>query len=147
MTTLPIAELERAERFTESYWRRYADGDPEKWRSLSAEHSARLTREQVKRFGFEFGNAERSRLERHRFYTDPPARYFAYVDSDLSRVTTWTGEELARKIIDREGSREWTSNMGDRRRSFRCRTPDGVVYAGVAYLSAGDYCRLRRVAS
>jgi hypothetical protein len=69
-----------------------------------------------------------------------------YVDRDLTRVTTFMGDLLA--TITERGPKYKIPAFGgfpSERRNFRARGIDGHIYAGVAYVSSGDYCRMRRV--
>jgi hypothetical protein len=103
-------------------------------------------------------NDERSALEVEAFKTDKPGPYFAYwntrgrwakpgVSPELiagDTITTWTGDELA--------TMTWTgdpfySSFSDRRQNFRAKGINGVTYSGTAYLTAGDYVRMRPVKS
>lgn len=98
-------------------------------------------------------NAEISRQEAAAFMAEVPERYFAYhAGPQLSpvsrqigqRITTWTGDLLANVV--------WTGNVyvsgfGDQRQNFRARAINGATYSGTAYLDAGDYVRMRRVAT
>jgi hypothetical protein len=103
------------------------------------------------RAGFFPSNEERSSVEVADFCADKPERYFAYHGGDkptpsnggMSRtLTTWTGDELGRVI---EYRTPFVSSLGDRRQNFRAMAINGEIYAGTAYLSAGDYVRMRRV--
>ena len=96
-------------------------------------------------------NAETSRQEVAAFLVDEPGPYFAYCPSfpfsrgsfaGSVRVTTWTGDELGRVIGYGD---VYYSNFGDRRQNFRAMMVNGRVYAGTAYVDAGDYVRLRPV--
>lgn len=92
-------------------------------------------------------NKRTSREEVMAFERDCPARYFAYLPGEVrigAHITTWMGDKLA-TVIDRGGV--WTSNMGDRRQSFRAKGINGATYSGTAYLSSGDYVRMRKVKS
>ncbi len=103
------------------------------------------------RAGFFATNDERSLVEVADFRDQAPDRYFAYHDghqpgSNPGRVggtlTTWTGSELA-VVIDRWAP--FTSVLGDHRQNFRAIAINGEIYTATAYLSAGDYVRMRRV--
>jgi hypothetical protein len=96
-------------------------------------------------------NEEISAAEVAAFKTDKPESYFAYRSKSLfqyrggtkwAEITTWTGEKLADVVHVGEA---WTSNMGDKRQAFRARGVNGVTYSGTAYLSTGDYVRMRAV--
>lgn len=87
-------------------------------------------------------NAETSRLEVEAFKTDTPGPYFAYLSGN--RITTWTGDLLA--LVTWKGT-PWRNNLGDTRQAFNAEGINGTRYAGVAYVSAGDYVRMRPVKS
>jgi hypothetical protein len=95
-------------------------------------------------------NAERSRAEVAEFTSEQPDQYFAYHSAgrgNLARgtlITTWTGDPLGRVL---EAGEPYVSNFGDRRQSFRMLSAGMCSYSGTAYLSAGDYVRMRKVAS
>lgn len=96
-------------------------------------------------------NAETSRQEVAEFIASPPGRYFAYHNGmSLARfgvgekISTWKGDRLGRVTST---GRIWRSNFGDRRQNFRMIAVNGKVYSGTAYLDAGDYVRIRRVAA
>lgn len=97
-------------------------------------------------------NEERSRREVAAFLADVPATYFAYQSHDVTvghlrrydMISTWTGAKLAE--VESVGT-VYRSNMGDRRQSFRAIGINGATYSGIAFLSAGDYVRMRKVAS
>lgn len=102
-------------------------------------------------------NRTTSRAEVAAFIASKPSPYFAYWNArgrwkspgvapkliPGDTITTWPGDELA-KIV-------WTGepfycSFGDRRQNFRAVTADAkATYAGTAYLSAGDYVRMRTV--
>lgn len=86
-------------------------------------------------------NDEISALEVWEFEHDKPGKYFAYVDKEIRRITTWTGDLLG--FIT--WSSRWQSNFGDRRVSIRVKAINGLTYSGTFFESAGDYCRLRVV--
>lgn len=100
-------------------------------------------------------NAEISRGEVESFKIDKPARYFAYHAAKRSgldpilrlhhgdKITTWTGDDLATVTDARQ---PFHSGLGDLRQNFRCKAINGETYSGTAYLSAGDYVRMRKVA-
>jgi hypothetical protein len=92
------------------------------------------------------------------FMAEKPSPYFAYwnargrwslpgVSPELvpgDTITTWMGDKLA--------GITWTGNpfgssFGDRRQNFRAKGINGATYSGTAYLSAGDYVRMRAVKS
>lgn len=99
-------------------------------------------------------NEERSAREVAAFLADPPGPYFAYwnargrwslpgVPAALipgDTVTTWTGDKLATMTWTGE---PFYSSFSDRRQNFRAVGINGVHYSGTAYLTAGDYVRMR----
>jgi len=89
-------------------------------------------------------NEERADLEVHEWLTNPPSRYFAYIDEvGIGQlVTNWTGRQLGHITWC---GRRWRNNFGDRRVNFRMVGTNGVNYAGTAYPDSGTYCRLRAV--
>jgi hypothetical protein len=93
-------------------------------------------------------NRARSRQEVESFKAERPERYFAYMGTGTvcagSNVTTWMGDKLGTVQL---GARAWRSNFGDRRVSFHMRAITGDVYSGIAFIDAGDYCRLRKIKS
>jgi hypothetical protein len=100
-------------------------------------------------------NADKGKLEQFEVWRDTPAALFAYVKftdysgnvrqgkpqaHDKACVTVWTGDPLGYGHC----GRVWRSNMGDTRASVSV-TIAGETYSGTAFVSAGDYCRLRKV--
>lgn len=100
-------------------------------------------------------NEERGKLEQFEVWRDKPAALFAYVKfsdysgnvrqgvpqaHDKACVTVWTGDALGFGHC----GKVWRSNMGDKRASVSV-TIAGEHYSGTAFVSAGDYCRLRKV--
>lgn len=79
-----------------------------------------------------------SQIEFYEWMTNPPTKYFSYVDFRAGKLTTWTGEVLGEiDFVSR-----WKSNMGDTRYSIRVDGTNGKRYYGTYFSSAGDYCRL-----
>jgi hypothetical protein len=91
-------------------------------------------------------NDERSAAEVAAFIAEVPERYFAYAPKVErgTTITTWTGAELGLILSVRP---VYVSNMEDKRQNFRARAINGAEYSGTAYLSAGDYVRMRKVQS
>lgn len=99
-------------------------------------------------------NRRLSREEVASFKRDDPGPVFAYashrhVIGDMrgvdelragDKITTWMGDKLA--TVTRVGD-PWRDNFGGRRQHVRCLGINGAVYSGTAYLSSGDYVRLR----
>ena len=84
-------------------------------------------------------NDELSAMEVYEFITDPPVKYFLYVDVKQSIVTTWTGDKLGDCWL----GRKYRSNMGDTRQSIDIHAINGKHYAGTFFTSAGDYARVK----
>lgn len=91
-------------------------------------------------------NEERSQIEVYEFVNQKPHKYFAYVKVDKVHpsllgctVTTWTGDVLG---VGSMGY-PYRSNFGDRRRSLRIKGINGIVYYGIYFEGAGDYCILK----
>lgn len=101
-------------------------------------------------------NALVSALEVLDFIAEQPTRYFAYGFREPSgfdpicrlhygdKIGTWTGDKLARVI---ESYEPFHDNLGGIRQNFRASGINGLTYSGTAYLSAGDYVRMRAVKS
>lgn len=86
-------------------------------------------------------NEERSAIEVYEFHTDPPIRYFAYVNVERKIITTWTGDQLGQ--IAYFGPRfSLFGNKWNYARRIRVVGDNGLIYHGTYYESAGDYCRL-----
>jgi hypothetical protein len=84
-------------------------------------------------------NDMRGRVERYEFMRDLPASYVAYANGDMTRITTWNGEELGTLRI----TNNWRSNFGDKRYSGRA-VIGGATYSVLAF-GGGMYCRLRKM--
>jgi tRNA(His) 5'-end guanylyltransferase len=96
-------------------------------------------------------NRAMSAQEVEDFKSNAPSPYFAYQSHDVTighlrrhdLLSTWMGDKLA--TVVHVGS-PFRSSFGDRRQNFRALSIDGeTVYSGTAYLSAGDYVRMRKV--
>lgn len=95
-------------------------------------------------------NAWTSARERIKFNLPHPKseRWFAYHDGTAfdylgvmgRTLTTWTGDPLARVTRTYPA---FHSNFGDRRQNFEARDSRGRRWYGTAYLSAGQYVRIR----
>lgn len=86
-------------------------------------------------------NEQRSAIEVYEFITDPPIKYFAYVNSTTQKITTWTGEKLGDIVAK---NRSWTSNLGDRRKNLTIKAINGKMYYGTYYYDSGDYVRMKQ---
>jgi hypothetical protein len=101
-------------------------------------------------------NRAMSREEVEQFIADHPERVFAcHKSRNGDRTRVHTGDEVATWVGDRLAVVVWSGEpyssgfgpfggMG-RRQSFRALGIDGGVYSGTAYLSNGDYVRMRRI--
>lgn len=90
-------------------------------------------------------NEQRADVEVFDWLDNPPDTYFAYIQGRGAIghwVTNWTGRQLAR-IVWRGDS--YKGPLGDKRFNFRAVGTNGKVYAGTAYVSSGEYVRLRAV--
>ena len=88
-------------------------------------------------------NEERSAVELFDWIMDPPKRYFAYAVKE-GAISNWMGESLG--TITWEGA-TYRDNMGGKRKNFRMLGTNGIWYSGTAYVSSGDYCRLKAIKS
>jgi len=84
-------------------------------------------------------NDERSALEVFEFVTNPPDRYFLYINPQKQTATTWTGETLGQVSF----GREYRDNFGGKRVPIMVRAVNGRVYHGTYFKSSGDYARIR----
>ena len=100
-------------------------------------------------------NTATSAAEVAAFLADTPGPYFAYYKAASGwptagivrlvrgdKLTTWTGDTLG--TIQSAGD-PFRDNFGGKRQNFRALGINGATYAGTAYLSAGDYVRMRPV--
>lgn len=85
-------------------------------------------------------NEMRGRVEEYELKTTQPDRIFAYLNSDCSAVTVWTGNILGRVHYLTKGR----GNFGDWRYYFRVAIA-GATYSGVGYGGGGMHCRLRKI--
>lgn len=155
MLTQEQYEIERAAvDKAAAYWNAHATKSKSGWQSLSKELAAHPDYAAV-------DNAMRGRVEKFEIIRDKPEKLFAYASfhereiasrysdikrtgkpqvGDQARVTVWTGDQLGLGRVNKV----YRSNLGDWRASIRV-VIGGATYSGTAYLSAGDYVRLRRV--
>lgn len=100
-------------------------------------------------------NEEHSAQEVTDFVREQPGAYFAYHQAKPSgfdpitrlhhgdSIVTWMGDQLARVTEAHQPYRAGFN--GGIRQNFRALGINGVTYAGTAYLSSGDYVRMRAV--
>ena len=84
-------------------------------------------------------NEERGRLEQFLFATNPPARYFLYINEERKVATTWVGDILGRVTF----GRAWQDNFGGKRIAVRIEGINGRTYTGTYFQSSGQYARVR----
>jgi hypothetical protein len=84
-------------------------------------------------------NEEISAMEVYEFCTNPPERYFLYVDVKNQLAITWTGDKLGNCVL----GYKYRNNMGDTRQSISIKAINGRSYAGTYFTSAGDYARVK----
>jgi hypothetical protein len=84
-------------------------------------------------------NDERSALEVFDFITNPPEKYFLYINEANRTATTWTGDVLGQVSF----GREYRDNFGGRRVPITVRGINGRTYHGTYFKSSGDYARIR----
>ena len=85
-------------------------------------------------------NEERSALEVFEFCTNPPEKYFLYINREKQSATTWTGDLLGQVSF----GREYRDNFGGRRVPVTVRAINGLTYHGTYYKSSGDFARIRQ---
>jgi hypothetical protein len=84
-------------------------------------------------------NDERSALEVFEFVTNPPDKYFLYINEKAQTATTWTGYALGRVFL----GREYRDNFGGKRVPITVRAINDRTYHGTYFKSSGDYARIR----
>jgi len=101
-------------------------------------------------------NDERSAVEVFDFITNPPEKYFLYIDLNGGSfqkckypapqhngpngfATTWTGERLGSVSF----GHAYYSNFGDVRVPVTVKAINGRRYVGTYFYSAGDYAHIR----
>jgi hypothetical protein len=89
--------------------------------------------------GPDASNEERQSLEVYDFVTNPPERYFVYIDEKTREATAWPGAVLGTVTF----GREYRGNLRDTRVPIRVKAINGKMYHGTYFKSAGDYARLR----
>jgi hypothetical protein len=88
-------------------------------------------------------NDERSALEVYDFVTNPPDKYFLYVNQEKRTATTWTGDLLGQITFGREYRCPAFGGFSSRRIPVTVRAINGRVYVGTYYKSSGDFARVR----
>lgn len=86
-------------------------------------------------------NDAKEMVEIFDFVNEPPDKYFAYLNMEGNKVTTWTGGVLANVGY----KKEMVSNFGDKRIYFRAFGINGVKYSAVCYGGNGCYVRMKRI--
>jgi hypothetical protein len=84
-------------------------------------------------------NDERSAAELYEFVTNPPDKYFLYIDEAKRIATTWTGEKLGTVGF----GREYRDNFGGKRVPISVYAVNGRTYHGTYFKSSGDYARVK----
>jgi hypothetical protein len=93
-----------------------------------------ITQEQV-----DERNREISKREVAEFIANPPTKYFAYINEQTRKMTTWTGDFLGAVSF----GKEYRSNFGDKRVSISVMAVNGKHYYGTYYKDSGNYCRIK----
>ena len=84
-------------------------------------------------------NEERSAVEVYEFCTDPPDKYFLYINCTKKEATTWTGDKLGTVAF----GCEFRDNFGGKRVPITVYAINGKKYHGTYYKSSGDYARIK----
>jgi len=84
-------------------------------------------------------NEERSALEIFDFVTNPPDKYFLYIQEQDSTATTWTGDKLGHVSF----GREFRDSFGGKRVPVTIHAINNATYHGTYYKSSGSYARVR----
>lgn len=88
-------------------------------------------------------NAATSQFEVRQFMAHRPSKYFAYLSSDGTAITTWIGDKLGDVIHTREFPKR--GYVSEKLYSVRIRAVNGKTYHGMAYAGKGGYVRMREV--
>ncbi len=86
-------------------------------------------------------NEEISAAEVYEFISDPPDKYFVYINEERHEATTWIGEKLGN--VTGLSQTPKRSNFGDFRVYIDVYGINGKKYHGVYFKSAGDYARIK----
>lgn len=87
-------------------------------------------------------NDERSSLEVFNFVTNPPDRYFLYINEERFIATTFTGEKLGSVSFGREYQSPGFYR-GSKRVPVTIKGINGRTYYGTYFKSAGNYARVK----
>jgi len=90
-------------------------------------------------FANEVDNNLRSAIETYEFISNPPDKYFIYINESKCIATTWTGQPLGSVSF----GQEYRSNMGDKRQPVSILGINGRKYHGTYYKSSGNYARIK----
>lgn len=88
-------------------------------------------------------NSERSLVEEYDWITNPPEKYFLYVDEKAedgrAKATTWTGTILGNVSF----GQSYRDNFGGRRIPINVYGTNGQEYHGTYFISSGNYARIK----
>jgi hypothetical protein len=84
-------------------------------------------------------NDERSALEVFEFCSNPPDKYFLYINETQRTATTWTGDLLGHVTF----GREFRDSFGGKRQPVWIRAINGKQYQGTYFKSSGNYARVK----
>ena len=88
-------------------------------------------------------NDERSALEVFDFVSNPPERYFLYINEETRTATTWTGDLLGRVLFGREYSCPAFGGWPSKRVPITVLAINGRKYHGTYFKSSGNYARIK----
>lgn len=143
ITAEQAADIRRRADNERAHFQRITGG---KRNYLTAEEVATRTADET------VSNEEKGKLEQFEVWRDLPERLFVYVkESDPQPrrcagegpqivATVWTGEPLGYGTA----GKVYRDNFGGKRRPVWVRIA-GVDYSGTAFVSSGDYARLRKM--
>lgn len=86
-------------------------------------------------------NDERSQVEEYEWMTNPPEKYFLYINETGQRATatTWTGQLLGQVSF----GQSYRDNFGGKRIPVTVQGTNGREYYGTYFTSAGNYARIK----
>ena len=88
-------------------------------------------------------NEQRSALEVYDFVTDPPEKYFLYIDEQKKIATTWTGECLGNVLFGREFESPAFGGFPSKRVPITLYAINHATYYGTYFKSSGSYARVK----